>query len=87
MKKMIMIAAVGLLFASCKKNYTCVCEVTTKTTNNGNTVTTGPVTRNASLGKVSKAVAQKKCSDMDGPVSSGTAGNGVVVDNICELKK
>ncbi len=87
MKKMMLIAVTSLLLASCKKNYTCECEVTTKTTNNGTSVTTGPVTRKTPLGKVSKAVAQKKCSDMDGPTSSGTAGNGVVVDNICELKK
>ncbi len=87
MKKIMLMAAAGLLVVACKKNYTCECEVTTKTTNNGTTVTTGPVTRKTPLGKVSKPVAQKKCSDMDGPTSSGTAGNGVVVDNICELKK
>lgn len=80
------IAAVGLLFASCKKTYVCECLVTTKTSNNGTTVTTGPVKTRTGLGKQKKATAQKKCSNMEGPVSSGTAGNGVVVDKICDIK-
>lgn len=86
MKKLLLIAAAGMLLASCKKDYSCECSVTTKTSANGTTVTTGPVTETTPLGKLKESEAQEKCLAMDGQTSTGTVGSGVVVDSICELK-
>lgn len=87
MKKIIIIATVSLLMASCKKNYTCVCRVSTKTTTNGVLVKSDSKDEVTSLGKQRKTDAQKACSKMDGQTSTGTIGDGIVVDKICDIRE
>lgn len=87
MKKIIMIATIGLLFTSCKKSYTCVCQVTKRTTSNGSLIKSEASEERTNLGKQKKSDAQIACSNKDGQTSSGTVGDGVVVDKICSLKQ
>jgi hypothetical protein len=78
MKKTLLIAAIaGLAFASCKKDYTCKCTVTTYT-NSISVVTTA----STSTGKMKKKDAETKCNESDTFIGTGT--NGIKTE--CEIE-
>lgn len=78
MKKTLLIAAIaGLAFASCKKEYSCKCTVTTTTA--GITTTT---TATGKTEKMSKKDAKAKCDEGD----SSTDLLGVKVVSACEIE-
>lgn len=77
MKKLIPVAAVAalaMMFTSCKKDYTCTCT----TTSGGTTIGTTDV----ALGKQKKKDAETACN---GHASSSSVG-GVTVAVSCKLK-
>jgi hypothetical protein len=78
MKKTLLIAAIaGLAFASCKKDYTCKCTVTSTTILGTTTTTTSGAT-----GKMKKKDAEAKCNEGD----SNTDVLGVKVVSACEIE-
>jgi hypothetical protein len=77
MKKAVFIVALsGLFFASCKKDYTCTCTVTTNAT--GTNVTT---TASGTTGKMKKDDAEAKCNEGD----SSTSVGGITTTSACEI--
>jgi hypothetical protein len=81
MKKVFLLAAAGLfLFASCKKDYTCECVMTTSI--NGVTVATSQPT-STSIPKSTKSNAESACNAMNTSTSTSSTG---LVKNVCTLK-
>lgn len=77
MKKALSIALfAGLFFASCKKEYTCTCTVTTNASGANVTTTTSGTTE-----KMSKDDAVEKCNE--GDFSSNV--NGITTTSACEI--
>jgi len=77
MKKVILVAAVGVLaLVSCKKDYTCACDVTTTGLINSTTVV------DTVYQDVSKSDAEDKCATNNSTVSAF----GTTVTSVCEIK-
>jgi hypothetical protein len=88
MRKMMMIAAVaGLFMASCKKDYTCACTVTSTWPGYPNTTSSG------STGKMKKKDAEAKCNEGDQTTTSTymdpTTGQmeSYKITSACDLKE
>jgi polyisoprenoid-binding protein YceI len=79
MKKitLLAVAALAMTFASCKKDYTCECKVTS--TASGTNVTS---TTSGATGKMKKADAEAKCNEGD----SNTSILGITVTSECSIK-
>jgi len=78
MKKVILVAAVGVLaLASCKKDRTCSCMVTVEST-----LGNASFTQDTIFVDMKKSEAEDKCTSLDVSYSSG----GESVTSVCELK-
>ena len=79
MKKitLLAVAALAMTFASCKKDYTCECKVTSNATGTNVTSTTS-----AATGKMKKADAEAKCNEGD----SNTTVGALTVSSECSIK-
>jgi len=79
MKKitLLAVAALAMTFASCKKDYTCECKVTSNATGTNVTSTTS-----AATGKMKKKDAEAKCNEGD----SNTTLAGLTVSSECSIK-
>jgi len=77
MKKVVLVAAVAMLsLASCKKDHTCVCTVSTTT--NGTTTT---LSNETTLKDMSTSDAKKSCN-----ISAEVTIGNTVQKNECSLK-
>ncbi len=82
MKKLLPVAIIsvaGMLFTSCKKDYTCTCtETITSSTMNGTTTVTFP------LGKQTKSKATSMCND-EQTTANTSVGNSASDVVTCHL--
>jgi hypothetical protein len=87
MKKVLLVAAIACVsLTSCKKDYTCECNVTTKQDVLGQ-VTTTPSTTSGTTGKMKKDEAKTKCEQSNGTTSSGIPGvAGSTITIACAIK-
>jgi len=80
MKKVILVAAVGVLAlvsSSCKKDRTCSCVVTVEST-----LGNASFTQDTIFVDMKKSEAEDKCTGLDASYSSG----GESITSVCELK-
>ena len=78
MKKVILVAAVAMLaLASCKKDHTCTCDVTTS-----GLVGTGTLSADTVFVDMKKSEAKDKCTSLDSDIDFF----GSQITTVCDLK-
>lgn len=80
-KTLLTLAFCGLLFIACKKDYVCVCEYSTITTDFSSSVQTKGGSE-TSYTKVTKKYANEKCDSGKDIATTGTGTNSVKVDRV-----
>ncbi len=78
-KALIVLSVCAIVFMGCKKNYNCVCDYTTTTTDPTSSVSTKGATE-TSYNKVSKKFANESCSSGKDISTTGTGTNAVTVN-------
>jgi hypothetical protein len=84
MKNLLIIAAAGLFFVSCKKEYSCKCDYTTKSNHNG-VSSTESTKMTIPLGKQYESDAKEQCDQMWKDASSESGSNGTTVEGSCTV--